>query len=221
MENNNQVEVAPSILSADFGRLGEEIQSVRPVSKYLHIDVMDGHYVRNITVGVPVIKSIRKISTHIFDVHLMIENPMDYVAAFSDAGADIITLHIETMEDPQKGIDAIHKLGKLAGLSVHPDTPVEVLFPYLGELDLVLIMSVRPGFGGQEFIPESYERISKVRKQLDRIGSKALLSVDGGISSRNAADVVKEGAELLVVGSAVFESENPKNAVEEILRCVM
>jgi ribulose-phosphate 3-epimerase len=219
MENFNQIEVAPSILSADFGRLGEEIQSVRPVSKYLHVDVMDGHYVRNITVGVPVIKSIRKISTHIFDVHLMIENPLEYIAAFSDAGADIITLHIETMDDPQKGIDAIHNLGKLAGLSVHPDTPVEALFPYLDQLDLVLIMSVRPGFGGQEFIPESFERIRIVRKQLDRIGSKALLSVDGGISSRNAADVVNAGARLLVVGSAVFESENPKSAVEEILRC--
>jgi ribulose-phosphate 3-epimerase len=219
MESFNQIEVAPSILSADFGRLGEEIQSVRPVSKYLHVDVMDGHYVRNITVGVPVIKSIRKISTHIFDVHLMIENPLEYIAAFSDAGADIITLHIETMDDPQKGIDAIHKLGKLAGLTVHPDTPVEALFPYLDQLDLVLIMSVRPGFGGQEFIPESFERIRIVRKQLDRIGSKALLSVDGGISSRNAADVVNAGARLLVVGSAVFESENPKSAVEEILRC--
>lgn len=221
MENNSLIEVAPSILSADFGRLGEEIQSVRPVSKYLHVDVMDGHYVRNLTVGVPVIKSIRKISTHIFDVHLMIENPLDYIAAFSDAGADIITLHIETLDDPQKGIDAIHKLGKLAGLTVHPDTPVEALFPYLDQLDLVLIMSVRPGFGGQEFIPESFERIRMVREQLDRIGSKALLSVDGGISARNAADVVKAGGRLLVVGSAVFETENPKNAVEEILRCVM
>ncbi len=221
MESYNHVEVAPSILSADFGRLGEEILGVRPVSKYLHVDVMDGHYVRNITIGVPVIKSIRKISTHIFDVHLMIENPLEYVAAFSEAGADIITLHIETMEHPQEGIDAIHKVGKLAGLSVHPDTPVEALFPYLDQLDLVLIMSVRPGFGGQEFIPESFERIRKIREQLDRTNSRAILSVDGGISARNAADVVKAGARLLVVGSAVFESKNPKKAVEEILECVM
>lgn len=221
MGNIDRIEVAPSILSADFGRLGEEIQSVRPVSKYLHVDIMDGHYVRNITVGVPVIKSIRKISTHIFDVHLMIENPLDYIKAFADAGADIITLHFETLDDPREGIEAIHKLGKRAGLTVHPDTPVEVLFPYLDQLDLVLIMSVRPGFGGQEFIPESFERIRKIRKQLDLIGSKALLSVDGGISARNAPDVVEAGGRLLVVGSAVFESGNPRKAVEEILRCVM
>ncbi|NLW88554.1 MAG: ribulose-phosphate 3-epimerase [Clostridiaceae bacterium] len=214
-------EVAPSILAADFARLGEEIGKVESVSGRIHVDVMDGHYVPNLTIGVPVIRSIRKVTDLILDVHLMVTDPLRFVVPFAEAGSDVITVHVETLENPIEAIELIRSVGKKAGLSIHPDTPVEVLFPYLAMLDNVLIMSVRPGFGGQEFMPEAMGRIRRIRAEMDRMKSSATLSVDGGISKENARAVVNAGGRILVIGSAVFESINPKKAVEDILKCAM
>ncbi|NLT12063.1 MAG: ribulose-phosphate 3-epimerase [Clostridiaceae bacterium] len=213
------VNIAPSILAADFSILGEEIRKVRPVADFLHLDVMDGHYVPNITIGVPVVESLRKVSDQIFDVHLMITNPLDYIEAFASAGADYITVHVETLENPLSALRLIRDSGKKPGLSIHPDTPIEAVFPYLSEVDLVLVMSVRPGFGGQKFMPQSCDRISAVRAELDRINNHAIVSVDGGIHKGNASDVVRAGANLLVVGSAVFGEKDPAQAVREIMSC--
>ncbi len=220
MADYRRVEIAPSILAADFSRLGEEIKNVEPEVKILHIDVMDGHYVPNITIGVPVIQSIRKITPLVFDVHLMVVDPVPFVIPFSEAGSDIITLHVETLEDPDAGIDLIHSLGKRAGLSVHPDTPVEALFPYLSKLDTVLVMSVRPGFGGQKFMPEALERVSRIHRELLRIDGRALISVDGGITAGNAGSIVEAGASVLVVGSSIFGTDDPRKSVAELKKCV-
>lgn len=221
MTEKKHIEIAPSILAADFSRLGEEIKSVEPEVKMIHVDVMDGHYVPNITIGVPVLQSIRKVTPLVFDVHLMVVDPIPFVIPFSEAGSDIITLHVETLDDPNIGIDLIHSLGKRAGLSVHPDTPVEALFPYLKKLDTVLIMSVHPGFGGQEFMPEAIERVRSVHRELKRIGGHALISVDGGITASNARSIIDAGANVLVVGSSIFGTEDPLKAVTELKKCVM
>jgi len=220
MTEKKRIEIAPSILAADFSRLGEEIKSVEPEVKMIHVDVMDGHYVPNITIGVPVLQSIRKVTPLVFDVHLMVVDPIPFVIPFSEAGSDVITLHVETLDDPNIGIDLIHSLGKRAGLSVHPDTPVEALFPYLKKLDTVLIMSVHPGFGGQEFMPEAIERVRSVHRELDRIGGHALISVDGGITASNARSIIDAGANVLVVGSSIFGAEDPRKAVTELKKCV-
>lgn len=221
MNVNERVEIAPSILAADFSRLGEEIKNVEPAVSMIHVDVMDGHYVPNLTIGVPVIESIRKITSLVFDVHLMVVDPLSFVVPFSEAGADMITLHIETLSDPDQGIDLIHSLGKKAGLSVHPDTAVETLFPYLHKLDRVLVMSVRPGFGGQEFMPEALARVAALRDEIDKIGGVAKIAVDGGITTGNARKIAEAGADVLVVGSAIFGTANPIGAIGEFDQCVM
>ena len=210
------IQVAPSILSADFGNLLADIRKIENETDILHIDVMDGHYVPNISFGVPIIKSIRPSTDLQFDVHLMITNPEDYIRIFAEAGADIVTFHIETTEDPASLIRMIHSLGKKAGISVHPDTPVEKMFPFLPDLDLVLIMSVYPGFGGQSFMEEAPSRIRAVRDELDRIGSNAWLSVDGGVSEKTAPLILSSGATLLVAGSAVFGDPNPEDAIKRL-----
>jgi len=210
------VQVAPSILAADFGNLIAEIRKVENETDILHIDVMDGHFVPNISFGIPIIKSIRSRTDLQFDVHLMITNPQDYIRAFSEAGADIITFHIETVPDPAPLILVIHSLGKKAGISIHPDTPVERVFPYLPDLDLVLIMSVYPGFGGQSFMAEAPARIRAVRDEMDRIGSGAYLSVDGGVTEKTAPVILSSGATLLVAGSAVFGDPNPEEAIRRL-----
>jgi len=220
MRKKTRIEIAPSILAADFSRLGEEIKSVETEVKMIHIDVMDGHYVPNITIGVPVIQSIRKITPLIFDVHLMVVDPIPFVIPFSEAGSDIISLHVETLADPNIGIDLIHSLGKRAGLSIHPDTPVDVLFPYLEKLDTILVMSVQPGFGGQEFMPEALDRVSRIRHELERIGGHALISVDGGITTANAQAIVEAGADVLVIGSSIFGTKDPQKAIAEFKKCV-
>lgn len=210
------IQVAPSILAADFGNLLADIRKIENDTDILHIDVMDGHYVPNISFGVPIIKSIRSRTDLQFDVHLMITNPEEYIRIFSEAGADIVTFHIETVEDPASIIRMIHSLGKKAGISVHPDTPVERLFPFLPDLELVLIMSVYPGFGGQSFMEEAPARIRAVRNELDRIGSNAWLSVDGGVSEKTAPVILSSGATLLVAGSAVFGDPNPEDAIKRL-----
>lgn len=210
------IQVAPSILAADFGNLLADIRKIEKETDILHIDVMDGHFVPNISFGVPIIKSIRSATGLKFDVHLMITNPEEYIRIFAEAGADLLTFHIEAAEDPAALIRMIHSLGRKAGISVHPDTPVEKIFPYLPDLDLVLIMSVYPGFGGQSFLEEAPARIRTVREEMDRIGSNAWLSVDGGVTEKTAPLILSSGATLLVAGSAVFGDPNPEDAIRRL-----
>lgn len=211
-------ELSPSLLSADFGYVMRDVDSITPYCNYLHLDVMDGHYVPNLTIGVPVIKSIRKHSDLIFDTHLMITNPEEFIEPFADAGSDYITFHIECSNEPFKLIEKIRKLGKKVGVAIHPDTPAQALYPFLEKdaCDLILVMSVRPGFGGQSYIPESTSRIAEYRRLLDENGSDALLSVDGGINVNTIKEAADAGAELLVAGSAVFGKDDPGLAAKAL-----
>lgn len=220
MSSDVNFEIAPSILSADFCCLLDEIKQVEGYAKYLHIDVMDGHYVPNISFGIPVINKIRPHTDMIFDVHLMITNPDEFIEKFAKVGADAITFHIECTDDPKALIDKIHSLGKKAGIAIHPDTPVDKVFPYLKDLEIVLLMSVIPGLGGQKFMEDAPSRLRTIREELDRVGSKALLSVDGGIHTQTIETAVKSGARLLVAGSAVFDTPDHGKAVED-LKCAV
>ena len=213
-----EYELSPSLLSADFGYVMRDVESITPYCSFLHLDVMDGHYVPNLTIGVPVIKSIRKHSDLILDTHLMITNPEEFIKPFADAGSDYITFHVECTEDPVKLISDIRSLGKKAGIAIHPDTPADALYPFTkkGAVDLILVMSVRPGFGGQSYIPESTARIADYRKRLDENGSDAILSVDGGINVKPVKEASDAGARLLVAGSAVFGHEDPGQAAKEL-----
>ena len=188
------IEIAPSILAADFGYLMRDIQKVENNAEYLHIDVMDGHYVNNISFGIPVIQSIRKYTNMKFYTHLMITNPEKYIKAFADAGSDNITFHVECAKDPDKLIDEIKALGLSAGISIHPDTPIEKVFPYIGKVDIILIMTVYPGFGGQGYLPSSDERIRKLRAAIDEAGSDTVISVDGGVTRANIKQIYDAGA---------------------------
>jgi ribulose-phosphate 3-epimerase len=219
--NNKEVMIAPSILAADFGYLADEIKKIEEDADFLHFDVMDGHYVPNISFGIPVLRSIRPYSKLPFDVHLMIEKPLDYIPAFAKAGADMITFHVETVDDPLYVAGEIRKLGLRAGVSIHPDTPIDKLSSVLSEIDLVLIMSVRPGFGGQQYMTQATERIRAVREMLDSIYSNAILSVDGGLDLSNCRTVVKAGATLLVAGSTIFGAMDPASTVKELKKCAM
>ena len=197
--------LSPSILSADFANLGKDILEVyNHGAKYLHIDVMDGKFVPSISFGMPVIKAIRKVCDIVFDVHLMIEEPIRYIKEFVESGAGIITIHLEACEDVQATIDKIHEMGVKAGLSIKPGTPVESLLPYLDKVEMILMMSVEPGFGGQKYIEASTERIRQVRAMLDEKGLKTDLQVDGGINVDNVTMVLEAGVNIVVAGSAVF-----------------
>jgi ribulose-phosphate 3-epimerase len=202
------IKLAPSILSADFARLGEQIEEVaRAGADYIHVDVMDGHFVPNITIGAPVVAAIRPVTSLPLDVHLMIEHPERYISDFVNAGADIITVHVEACPRLQSTIQLIKELGAKAGVSLNPATPVGAVEEFLRHVDLVLVMSVNPGFGGQSFIPETLPRIANMRKILDDRGLSAELEVDGGIDADNAPDIVKAGADVLVAGNSVFRAE--------------
>ena len=201
------IKIAPSILSADFSRLGEEVQAIdRAGADYIHVDVMDGHFVPNITIGPLVVDALRKVTDKPLDVHLMIENPDRYIADFASAGADIITIHQEAVAHLHRTVELIKSLGKRAGVSLNPATPVESLDVILDELDLVLIMSVNPGFGGQAFIPTALDKIRALRQRITQRGLAAELQVDGGVKLDNIRDVVVAGADVLVAGSAVFNT---------------
>ena len=203
------IKIAPSILSADFSRLAEEVQAVdRAGADYIHIDVMDGHFVPNITIGPLVVAALRKVTDKPLDVHLMIENPDLYIADFAKAGADIITVHQEAVPHLHRTVQLIKSLGKQAGVSLNPATPVETLDVILDQLDLVLVMSVNPGFGGQAFISSALDKIRALRQRITQRGLATELQVDGGIKVDNIREVVAAGADVLVAGSAVFHSND-------------
>jgi ribulose-phosphate 3-epimerase len=201
------IKIASSVLAADFARLGDEIESVS-TSDYIHFDVMDGLFVHNISFGIPVLKSVRKVTDMILDVHLMIDSPSRYIKEFADAGADIITFHVEA-EEPENMInviETIHKLGKKAGISISPGTPAEALLPYINSLDLVLVMTVEPGYGGQTFKKETLPKIAFIRSVIDERGINCELEVDGGINIETAKLCVDSGANVLVAGVDVFDA---------------
>lgn len=204
---NRPLLIAPSILAADFARLGEEVRAIDAAgADYIHIDVMDGHFVPNISFGTPIMDSIRGVTSKPFDVHLMIAPVDPYLESFAKAGADIITVHAEAGPHLDRTLQAIRAMGKKAGVSLNPATPASVLKHVLDRLDLILVMSVNPGFGGQSFIPAMLEKITEIR---DMIGGRNIdIEVDGGITRHNAGDVVRAGANVLVAGSAIFKTKD-------------
>lgn len=210
--------ISPSILSADFARLGEEVAAVTQAgADYIHVDVMDGHFVPNITIGPQVVNALRPHSDLPFDVHLMIAPVDPFIVAFAEAGADIITVHPEAGPHLHRTLQLIKAQGKKAGVSLNPATPVEVLDPILEDLDLVLIMSVNPGFGGQSFIPSALPKIEAVRKRIDAVGKPIDLEVDGGINEETARQAIDAGADVLVAGTATFRG-GPSAYAENIRR---
>lgn len=213
--------LAPSMLSADFKELGKEIRVIEENgAKYLHFDVMDGIFVPSISFGMPVLKSIRSGTNLVCDVHLMITEPIRYVEDFAKAGADLITIHLEACEDVDATIAKIKECGCKVGISIKPNTPVSALQPYLEKVDMILIMSVEPGFGGQKFIPSSLDKISETKAMIDAKGLNIDIQVDGGIYTHNVEEVLNAGANIIVAGSAVFNGDTKQNTIDmmEILK---
>lgn len=212
--------LSPSILAADFCKLGEQIKEVeRAGAQYLHIDVMDGLFVPSISYGMPVIASIRRCSDIFFDVHLMIEKPERYLQEFADSGADLINFHLEASEDAEGTVKKIRSLGKKVGITIKPGTPAEAVVPYLGKVDMVLVMTVEPGFGGQKLIPECLDKVRAIRRMAEERGLQTDIEVDGGIREDNVRLALEAGANVIVAGSAVFKnniSENVRNFLEKM-----
>ena len=210
------IKISPSILSSDYGNLSSELKRMEACgADMLHIDVMDGHFVPNITLGAPIVKCIRKSSTLPFDVHLMISDPYKYIPDFVNAGSDIITFHAEADSDIEKTIDLILASGKKAGLSVKPKTPVEAVYPYLDKLSMVLVMTVEPGFGGQLFMEDMMPKVSAVRSKIDRRGLDVDIQVDGGINKDTISIAAKAGANVFVSGNAIFSSDNAEKTIAD------
>ncbi len=208
--------ISPSLLAADFSCLEQEIKRVEQHAEWLHLDIMDGHFVPNISFGVPVVKSLRKITNLFFDVHLMISHPLQYVESFADAGADMICFHVECEDNISEVINRIHTCGKKAGLALSPDTDVSVIGPYLKDVEMILIMSVYPGFGGQKFIPNSCSKIRELKGFIMRcpdVSNDLYIQVDGGIDEHTAHMVKDAGANVLVAGSYVFGTQNPEQSI--------
>jgi len=209
--------LAPSILSADFAKLGDAIAAAeRGGADLIHVDVMDGHFVPNITIGPPVVKSIKRVATVPLDVHLMITDPDRYIEAFAEAGAAMMSVHVEVLPHLHRTVHAIQKLGVKAGVVINPSTPVVALEEIAGDVDFVLVMSVNPGFGGQTFIPRSEGKVRDVRALLDRLGNQAPVEIDGGVDLKTVARVVGAGARILVAGAAVFHTPDPERATREL-----
>jgi ribulose-phosphate 3-epimerase len=209
--------IAPSILSADFAALGDAIRAVeRGGADLIHVDVMDGHFVPNITLGPPVVKSIRRVAKVPLDVHLMITDPDRYIDAFAAAGATMMSVHVEVLPHLHRTVHAIKALGVKAGVVINPATPVGALAEIAGDVDYVLVMSVNPGFGGQTFIPRSESKVREVRALLDRAGNAGLVEIDGGIDQQNVARVVSAGARMIVAGSAIFHTTDPERATRDL-----
>ena len=205
--NERSFVIAPSILSADFGRLGDEIRAVEKAgADWIHVDVMDGHFVPNLTLGWPIIQSVRKVTELPFDVHLMIENADLYLDDFQKAGADVITVHVEACVHLHRTIHEIKRLGCRAGVSLNPATPIEAVLPILPDVDLVLLMSVNPGFGGQKFIEASVARAERLRAEIDRTGKPVRLEIDGGVGVGNIARLARAGVRAFVAGNAIFST---------------
>lgn len=212
----DKIQISPSVLTADFARLGDEVAKVTPHVDQFHLDVMDGHYVPNITFGPDVVAAIRRHTSVPLNVHLMIEDPLKYAGRFAEAGADRITFHPEVVDDVAGAILAVRGSGAGVGLAIHPDIPFEDVEKHLGELDVVLVMSVRPGFGGQSFIPEVVPKISAARRVIQENGFHADVEVDGGVNVRTVEEVVRAGVDIVVAGSAIFDGKDAPAAAQRL-----
>jgi len=211
--------IAPSVLSADLGRLREQIESAEAGgAEWFHVDVMDGHFVPNLTFGAPMIRAIRRITERPVDVHLMVQHPERYLGEFADAGASVFTFHPEATVHVQRHLGTARQLGMMAGLALNPSTPLAYLEEVLEDIDLVLVMSVNPGYGGQSYLPQATEKIRRVRALLDRQGARAALEVDGGITNETIGVAWGAGANAIVAGTAVFGASDPAHAVRELKR---
>ncbi len=211
------IKISPSVLACDFTKLGEEVADIeRAGADMVHLDVMDGRFVTNISFGLPVIEALRKKSEMVFDVHLMIVEPELYAKRFIDAGADIVTFHYEATEDPATLLDLISENGAMAAISIKPGTPAEAVFPYLEKCDMVLVMTVEPGYGGQALIPETLDKVKAIREEITTRGLNVYVQVDGGITADNAPLAIEAGADILVAGSSVFKAKDRKEAIDKL-----
>ena len=215
------IKIAPSVLACDFSNLEKEVKDIELAgADMVHLDVMDGMFVTNISFGLPVIQSLRKKTDMFFDVHLMIVEPERYIERFiSEAGADLVTFHIEATKNPMKCIEIIKNMGKKAAVSVKPDTQIEEIYPYLSLCDMVLVMTVEPGYGGQALIPHTLEKVKKLKEEIVRRGLDVDIQVDGGINEKNVKDAINAGANVIVAGSSVFKATDRKGAIDN-LRCL-
>ncbi len=209
--------IAPSMLSADFLKLGTEIDMINESdADWFHLDVMDGRFVPNISYGMPIIAQMKKRATKTFDVHLMVEDPERYLEDFKKAGADYLTVHYETGYHIHRTLTSIRALGMKAGLSINPHTPVSMVQDIIGEIDLLLIMSINPGFGGQKFLPLTHKKIREAKELINKAGTHTLIEIDGGVTLDNAAEIIASGADVLVAGNTVFSSPDPKDTIKKL-----